>query len=179
MENTVDLTNRSHNTLVGPSDGGLHSDQMSNRTSVPAGSRKQTPALQVAALCWRYNRKGKLRFLMITSRDTGRWIIPKGWTMHNRTDAEAAEREAWEEAGVKGNIQSSKIGIYTYKKRLNNQSTISVAVKVYQLNVKALLKQYPETGQRSSEWMPRRKAAKSVMEPELRKIISNFDPKAS
>ncbi len=156
----------------------LDTGHMAQRTSVPAGSQKSGPrALQVAALCWRRNRKGKLRFLLITSRDTGRWIIPKGWTMHNRTHPEAAEREAWEEAGVKGEIRTQSIGIFTYRKVFANGSSSTVVVKVYPLNVSLMLKQYPETGQRTSEWLPRAKAAERVAEPELKQIILGFKPK--
>ena len=75
----------------------------------------QPPRLQVAALCWRRSGKG-LRILLITSRDTGRWVIPKGWPMRNRTDAEAAAREAYEEAGLRGIVAERSIGLYTYRK---------------------------------------------------------------
>ena len=55
--------------------------------------RAAAARLQVAALCWRRSRKG-LRVLLITSRDTGRWVIPKGWQMRNRSDPDAARRYA-------------------------------------------------------------------------------------
>ena len=71
------------------------------RSRAAASSPGQPPRLQVAALCWRRSAKG-LRILLITSRDTGRWVIPKGWPMRNRTEPEAAAREAYEEAGLRG-----------------------------------------------------------------------------
>ena len=77
----------------------------------------QPPRVQVGALCWRRTGKG-VRVMLITSRDTGRWIIPKGWPMRNRTEAEAAAREAWEEAGLRGDILDRSIGVYTYRKVL-------------------------------------------------------------
>ena len=58
-------------------------------------------AVQVAALPWRRNAEGRVEILMATSRDTGRWVTPKGWPMANKAPHEVAEREAFEEAGIK------------------------------------------------------------------------------
>jgi 8-oxo-dGTP pyrophosphatase MutT (NUDIX family) len=136
------------------------------------------PRLQVGALCWRRAEKG-LRILLITSRDTGRWVIPKGWPMRNRTEAEAAAREAWEEAGLRGDILDRSIGVYTYRKVLGPGRAISCVVRVYPLEVREMLKQYPETGQRSGKWFALEKAARRVVEPELKRLIRSFDPDAA
>lgn len=133
--------------------------------------------LQVAALCWRWNSKGRLRILLITSRETRRWVIPKGWPMRNRTQAGSAAREAYEEAGVKGRLYEESIGIYTYDKSISRGRSFPCAVRVFPLNVYTLLKKYPENGQRKSKWFSRKKAMSKVREPELREIIRNFDPK--
>jgi 8-oxo-dGTP pyrophosphatase MutT (NUDIX family) len=133
-------------------------------------------SLQVAALCWRRSRKKGLRILLITSRDTGRWVIPKGWPMRQRTPSEAAEREAWEEAGVQGKVYGQSIGEYTYAKYLGPGKSIPCLVKVYPLKVKALLKQYPETGQRKARWFSPKKAAKRVHEDDLARMLRGFDP---
>ncbi len=132
------------------------------------------PTLQVGALCWRISAKG-LRILLITSRDTGRWVIPKGWTMKKRTDWDAAAREAWEEAGVEGVVGEEPIGLYTYRKRLPGRN-IQCAVKVFPLEVEAMRREYPETGQRNSKWFSVKKAARNVAEPELAALIRAFDP---
>jgi len=136
---------------------------------------KHPPTSQVGALCWRRSRKG-LRILLVTSRDSGRWVIPKGWPMRRRSGSEAAAREAWEEAGVRGEIGPITIGIYSYRKGLDNGDTIPCVVLVYPLEVHTMLRNYPETGQRRSRWFSSKKAAKRVREAQLARIIREFDP---
>ena len=72
-------------------------------------------AEQVGALCWRLH-KWRVQVLLVTSRDTGRWVLPKGWPMAGKTAEAAAAREAWEEAGVEGLVQAQSIGRYCYDK---------------------------------------------------------------
>jgi 8-oxo-dGTP pyrophosphatase MutT (NUDIX family) len=133
------------------------------------------PRLQVAALCWRRSKKG-LRVLLVTSRDTGRWVIPKGWTMKNRSDAEAAAREAYEEAGLRGDVSERSIGLYTYDKLMPGGPRVPVAVRVFPLEVREMLRHYPETGQRRVKWFGLEGAARKVAEPELKALIRGFDP---
>lgn len=135
----------------------------------------QPPRLQVGALCWRRSRKG-LRVLLITSRDTGRWIIPKGWPMRNRTEAGAAAREAWEEAGLKGEVSTASIGVYTYRKRMPHGGLLPCVVRVYPLAAREILQKFPETGQRRARWFSPEKAARKVEEHELAALIRTFDP---
>lgn len=147
-----------------------------SKSKPSAASGARPPSLQVGALCWRLSSKGRLRILLITSRDTGRWVIPKGWTMKKRTDAEAAAREAWEEAGVEGQVGSRPIGLYTYRKILSGGAWIPCAVRVFALRVQAMRRDYPETGQRTSKWFSPEKAARNVAEPDLAALIRRFDP---
>ncbi len=137
----------------------------------------QPPHLQVGALCWRRSAKG-LRILLITSRDTGRWVIPKGWPMRRRTDAEAAAREAFEEAGLRGSISTRSVGFYTYRKSFGSGDRVYCTVRVFPLEVTEMLRKYPETGQRRVKWFSPGKAAQRVSEPELKEIIRGFDPEA-
>jgi 8-oxo-dGTP pyrophosphatase MutT (NUDIX family) len=147
------------------------------RRSSAAGSAKgaRPPSLQVGALCWRLSGKG-LRILLITSRDTGRWVIPKGWPMRRRADWDAAAREAWEEAGVQGAIAQVAIGLYTYRKMLPGGAFITCAVRVFPLEVQSMRREYPETAQRSSRWFSPRKASLRVEELELAALIRGFEP---
>ena len=69
----------------------------------------------MGALVYRL-KNDAVEFLLITSRGTGRWIIPKGWPMPGRTLAQAALREAYEEAGIRGIVETSSIGSYQYYK---------------------------------------------------------------
>jgi len=141
-------------------------------TAATSGS-VQPLHLQVAALCWRRSKKG-LRILLITSRDTGRWVIPKGWPMRNRSDAEAAAREAYEEAGLRGAVSERSIGVYTYRKAMPKGRPLRIAVRVFPLEVHEILRKYPETGQRRVKWFDPIHAARGVVEPELKQMIRDF-----
>ncbi|MER2507262.1 NUDIX hydrolase [Amaricoccus sp.] len=133
------------------------------------------PSLQVGALCYRRSGKG-LRILLITSRDTGRWMIPKGWPMRNRTEAQAAAREAYEEAGLRGEVVENSIGFYTYLKRLKGGEGLPCVVRLYPLEVREMLRKYPESGQRRVKWFSPARAARKVAEPELAACVREFDP---
>ncbi len=138
-------------------------------------ARKRDIRSQFAALVYRV-RDGKLQFLMITSRGTGRWIIPKGWPMVGMRPAEAAAQEAWEEAGVIGEVSDQCLGLYSYYKTNPSFGTLPCVVNVYPVAAKKLAKKFPEAGQRRRKWFSAKKAAKLVREPELAKIIQSFDP---
>ena len=135
-----------------------------------------TTRAQFGALCWRMHG-GKPEVLLITSRDTGRWIIPKGWPIDGLAPEAAAAKEAWEEAGVTGEIWASCVGLYRYSKALTPIRSVPCLVAVYPLRVGKLAKRYPEVGQRRRKWFPVEKAAKKVDEPELREILAAFSPK--
>ena len=70
---------------------------------------------QVAALPFRI-KDGKIEVLLVTSRETKRWLIPKGWPMKGKKPHKAAAQEAEEEAGVKGEIKNKPLGSYDYWK---------------------------------------------------------------
>ena len=128
---------------------------------------------QFAALCWRMHGE-RPEVLLITSRDTGRWIVPKGWPMDGRTPAEAAAREAWEEAGVEGRVDADAVGCYSYDKALRRAAALPCVVQVFPLRVDRLVDDYPERRQRRRKWFSAVKAARKVDEPELRELILDF-----
>ena len=129
---------------------------------------------QFAALCYRY-KKDELQICMVTSRGSGRWILPKGWPMHKQTPAQAAAQEAWEEAGLKGAPIDHCLGVYSALKPLENE-TAPLLVMVYPVRVETVAKNWPEMEDRKRKWVSARKAAKKLTEPELRRIVSTFDP---
>lgn len=131
-------------------------------------------AAQIAALPVRRSRDGSIEVLLITSRETRRWIIPKGWPMKGLKDHKAAAREAEEEAGVKGAIRKEPIGSYSYWKRRTAHFELC-QVKVYLLEVQDQLKQWREQHQREAQWFSAREAADRVDEPGLREIIAGLD----
>lgn len=124
---------------------------------------------QVAALPVRPTPEG-IEVLLITSRETRRWLIPKGWPMKGRKDYQAAAREALEEAGVEGKVRKQPIGAYTYQKRLTDRVE-PCRVMVYLLQVEKELSRWPEWDQRKREWFTQAEAAERVSEPKLATMI--------
>lgn len=141
-----------------------------------ASAEKRGVRTQFGALCYRI-RNDKVQVLLVTSRGTGRWILPKGWPIDGATPAEAALQEAWEEAGVQGKVTGGIQGIYSYEKNGDGENLPCVAA-IFPVKVNALKRKYPEMDQRDRKWVSRKKAASLVDDPELRQIISNFDPRA-
>ncbi|WP_397542675.1 NUDIX domain-containing protein [Roseovarius salis] len=132
---------------------------------------RRPPQLQVAALCCRESGEGT-EVLMITSRGTGRWVMPKGWLMDGMDAAEAARQEAWEEAGVKSaRVSPEVVGTYRYEKQLDDGYAAPVEVQVYRLDVEALSDIYPEARERARLWLSPRTAANRVDEPELKELL--------
>lgn len=136
---------------------------------------QRPPRQQYAALCYRLKKKqGLLEVLVATSRDTGRWVIPKGWPMTDKKAHQVAEREAYEEVGVKGKVEKEPLGTYNYRKTLDNGLKIPVIVQVHALEVEECLKSFPEKGSRTLEWVPCEEAALRVNEPELKILFLQF-----
>ena len=132
---------------------------------------------QIAALPLRMGARGTVEVLMITSRDTGRWIVPKGWTMPGRKPWDAAAIEALEEAGVEGSIGQEPFGAYKYRKRLDDGTSRKVRVSVYPLIVETLLPRWKEKDERTRKWFPTREAAKLVDEPDLAGLLTQIKRK--
>lgn len=143
---------------------------------LPLDARLDRPARrQVGALCWR-REGGKVEVLLVTSRESGRWIIPKGNRMTGLSDAEAAAEEAWEEAGVRGKLRPLRIGSFHYVKVMARGAARQTAVDVYALRVKEVLKDWPERKQRTRRWFTPEEAAGLVDEAELKILLSGFAP---
>jgi 8-oxo-dGTP pyrophosphatase MutT (NUDIX family) len=138
-----------------------------------------SPHSQFGALCWRVGKNGA-EVLLISSRETGRWIIPKGWPMKGRSGAEAAAIEAWEEAGVTGLICDAKLGHFTYTKILKRDTKRQQAqpciVDVFPLMVTRLASDFPEQRQRRRKWFAPHEAARKVAEAELQALLAAFTP---
>ena len=129
---------------------------------------------QVAALPWRLTDDGR-QILMITSRETRRWVIPKGGRMVGKTDPEAAAQEAMEEAGVRGEMDQTSIGVFRYAKGLKDGGVRQCVVSVYPLQVLVQLGAWPEAHQRERRWMSLSEAADLVHEPDLAALLRDFD----
>ncbi|MEA1830913.1 NUDIX hydrolase [Methylobacterium durans] len=139
-------------------------------TSVPGDSERATQR-QVGALPFRKNPDGGFAVLLVTSRESRRWVIPKGWPMKGRKPYEAAAREAYEEAGVIGHIGKRPLGFFLYEKRLKSRDSVLCQVKVFPLEVRKQLKRWPEQSEREQRWFAPSEAADLVAEPGLAAII--------
>jgi 8-oxo-dGTP pyrophosphatase MutT (NUDIX family) len=130
------------------------------------------PAVQYAALPWR--KKNGLEVMLITSRGTRRWVIPKGWPMKGRKPYATAAIEAIEEAGLLGRIEKQAVGAFRYLKKLADGQLLTCDVEVFPLRVTHQLETWPEKHQRTTKWFPFREAARLVSDPDLGEIIRGF-----
>lgn len=130
--------------------------------------------IQYGALPWRFGEMHQAEVMLLTSRETHRWVIPKGWPMKKKKARDAAAIEAFEEAGLIGQIVGKHpIGTYYYPKRQVDGSTLC-QVRVFLLRVEEVLDDWPERVQRRREWFEPSDAARLVDEGGLAEIIRNF-----
>jgi 8-oxo-dGTP pyrophosphatase MutT (NUDIX family) len=134
------------------------------------------PTPQAGALCYRV-QNGKVQYLLITTRRSGKWMTPKGNMMSGKPAHKVAEIEAFEEAGALGKIKNDCVGefVYTSKSRKSRGPTL---IALYPLKVKMTLDKFPERKQRRRKWFSRKKAISMVKNKELAQILGAFDPKS-
>jgi 8-oxo-dGTP pyrophosphatase MutT (NUDIX family) len=138
-----------------------------------SGSRKAIARrrVQYAALPYRLNGNSRPEVMLVTSRETRRWIIPKGWPHKGKTPHRSAAREAFEEAGVTGAVSTRSIGSFSYEKRLKRGALVECEVLVFALRVQGQNNKWPERKEREVKWLSASAAAKTVREPQLGEII--------
>jgi 8-oxo-dGTP pyrophosphatase MutT (NUDIX family) len=130
---------------------------------------------QVGIITFRVEN-GELEVLLVTSRDSGRWIIPKGNIDKGLSPAKAALQEAYEEAGVSGSIVGSvPIGFYTYFKRLKCGTVLDTTVEVFLSRAERQHKKWPEKKQRSVAWLPIHKAIARIQEPSVTPLLERVE----
>lgn len=135
---------------------------------------------QIGALPIRWagkGKSGKIEVLLVTTRETGRWVTPKGWPIAGKSPWRAAEIEALEEAGALGAISSDPVGRYVYSKRLGNGRRCPCAVTMYPMWVKKLRKNWPEHKERDRRWFSPDKAADMVEDKELSRFLAQLAKK--
>lgn len=125
---------------------------------------------QIAAIPIALAADGELRILVITSRETRRFLVPKGWPMKGVKDHRAAEVEAREEAGLVGRAQPKAIGSYSAWKR-DEHGFKAVRVKVFLFDVEGQLDDWKEKGQREMAWLRVKEAALLIDEPGLADLV--------
>jgi 8-oxo-dGTP pyrophosphatase MutT (NUDIX family) len=144
-------------------------------TQTKLHNRKRRGGIQYGVLPFAIGRKG-VRLMLLTSRETRRWVIPKGWPMRNRKPREAAVQEAFEEAGLVGRILGKRaIGRYDYMKVLGPAVSVPCTVKVFLFEIDHQLDDWPEKDERETRWFSPRDAAALVAEPALAKLLMKAD----
>ena len=137
--------------------------------------RKLDGSLQFAVPPWRLGERGTREVLLLTSRETHRWVVPKGWPMRGRKPAEVASREAYEEAGLIGQVVGKRpLGNFYYEKRLARKEAIICEVRVYLFRVEQQLDDWPERGERERKWFDANEAVALVEEGGLAEIMARF-----
>lgn len=136
-------------------------------------------AQQYGALCFRAIADDGVEVLLVTTRETGRWTIPKGWPIEGLAPHEVAEREAWEEAGVKGRAKKRIFGHFVYIKSLPDGQQVPAFVEVHLLKARDTKKRFPECEERTIVWMRPAEAASLVNEPELRGLLRRMEKHAA
>lgn len=116
-------------------------------------------------------REGEVQVMLVTSRETQRWVLPKGWTEKRVPPHVQAAREAYEEAGLVGETAPEPVGSYTYEKRLPGRHTVRCEVDVYPMRVERQLEDWPERRERRTAWFTLSQAAMAVEEGGLAMLL--------
>ena len=129
---------------------------------------------------YRFTSMAALEILIVTTRQSRRWIVPKGWPIKRLTPSKSAAREAFEEAGVRGKIGARAIGVFRYKKTAGeNGADPDYEVTIFPLLVRRQSATWPEYGQRVVQWVDPEKAMSLIRDPELRAIVEKFAKRAA
>jgi 8-oxo-dGTP pyrophosphatase MutT (NUDIX family) len=140
--------------------------------NIEGGTRQQ-----IGALPFTRDNAGRVQVMLVTSRETRRWVIPKGWPMQGKKPHRAAKLEAFEEAGLLGRVGKEPLGSYLYNKRLGTGSTVPCEVLVFPLEVKSRRSRWPEMNERERRWFSPEEAAGAVAEDGLRDLLRRMGQK--
>jgi 8-oxo-dGTP pyrophosphatase MutT (NUDIX family) len=137
---------------------------------------ERSAARQYGVVAWKRGAGGAVLVLLITSRETGRWVVPRGNPIPGLTGHESAAVEAWEEAGIRGPLSELPIGHYPYEKVKRSGRAVPTDVTLYAMAVEEELRAWPEGPERERRWFAQEEAAGLVAEPRLAGLIARFDP---
>ena len=133
--------------------------------------------LQYGALPFRQGNQGDIEIMLVTSRRTKRWIIPKGWPIEELSPANSAAQEAFEEAGISGRISEFPIGTFTYVKQTGaGKANKLCEVIVFALEVQNQLSTWPESSQREARWFSRDEAIQAISDKGIQPLIESVRP---
>lgn len=131
---------------------------------------------QYGVLAYRHTAGGEPEVLLITSRRTGRWVIPRGNPIAGLEPPQSAAQEAFEEGGLTGVVSAQPIGSYEYEKIKRGGESVPAEVLVFPLLVTRQSEHWPERHERDTRWFVLDEAAAAVEEPGLKEIILRFTP---
>ena len=137
------------------------------------GVASPVPGLQYAVRPWR-RADGQVEILLVTTRNTHRWIVPKGWPLEGRTPSESAAQEALEEAGVIGKIEADAFGTFRYNKRRKSGEVVPCKVQVFAMEVERQRRSWAEKALRETCWCTPEEALARVSDVGLRRLIAKF-----
>jgi 8-oxo-dGTP pyrophosphatase MutT (NUDIX family) len=117
--------------------------------------------LQVGAVCYRW-RGASIEFLLVNTNGGGKWTFPKGDPEPSLSHSQAAEREAWEEAGVQGRIEPRHFHLYLHSKGVfwKPPGVREYVIKAFLLEVEQAVK--PPEPQRNPTWFAPEEAKKTL-----------------
>ncbi len=111
------------------------------------------------------------RVVLVTSRETRRWVVPKGWIEPKEAPHRSAAREAFEEAGLAGECDPDPLGAYAYAKRMPRGVVLPMEVVAFRFRVTRLLTDWPERRERERRLFTPDAAAALVAEPQLAELL--------
>ena len=145
-------------------------------TVTASGDGSRRDIVQYGVLPWRIWRDGAPQIMLVTSRRRGRWIIPKGGANENEPAFITASREAFEEAGIIGDIYPDPLTEYGYLKTLRDGSLVPCRVTVFSMEVHGTLHHWREKGQRRRQWFTVDEAAARLDDAELAAFVLEHGP---
>ena len=131
-------------------------------------ARRQSAALPL------FGAGAAMRVVLVTSRETRRWVVPKGWIEPNEPPHRSAAREAFEEAGLHGEAEPDPLGLYAYPKRFGSGAVVTTEVLVFRFRVSQLLEDWPERLERDRRLFTPDAAADLVAEPGLAALLRSL-----
>ena len=134
--------------------------------------RKSSRAIKQSGVIPYRVTNGKVEVLLVTTRRSHGWVIPKGGIKKALTPADSAANEGWEEAGVVGEVDGNHLGTYKYRKRGK-----TYRVKVFLLPVETVLEDWPEASHRKRQWIELTQAARRVKKASLKRILKTSSNK--
>jgi 8-oxo-dGTP pyrophosphatase MutT (NUDIX family) len=148
--------------------------KQATRKPAPPRRRASPMTVQYGALPYRFNEARALEVLLITTKQSKRWIIPKGRPIGGLKPAKCAAREAFEEAGVRGAVGKKPIGAFRFVKTVDDSLSLLCRVRVYPMKVKRQMRSWPEALHRTQRWFEPAAALAAVNDVGLKTVIGRF-----